>query len=275
MNFLRTTSLCLLCWGMAGFFNGALMAQDAPLGNYVFQVLLVDDADYSTSQVSQPSTELKFESDGEVFTVQAQSHGLSSLFSYEGAPELVFFKEVVGDEGEMIRQPIVRANLGESGRRVVFIRKSKTGKCYSSVLKVDPSFFQENHLRIQNLSNQVVRAKVSNRIEDLSSLAGHDFAIELKQGPPVVELLMAAYDGERAYVIENKNYVFRQGNRKIILLYNDPKQGNQVRYSSINIVRAPSTVVNVSDEKTKQVDVSGYYKGGRTAQSSGPDGPSR
>lgn len=250
--------------------------QNAEQGSHVFQVFLVDDIDYSNSRLSRPATELKFENRGEVFTIQAHSHGMSSLFSYEGSPRLVFFKEVAGDNGEIVRQPLTTVDLGEPGRRILFIRKAGNGRLYSSVIKIDPEFFKKDHLRIQNLSNHVVRARVSDGIETLQSLEGHDFKVDVEDGPPVVELLMAGHDGKEAYVIEKKHYVFRRGNRKMILLYNDRNKDMRVRYSSIFVRKAPEAVVNVSDEKEEQQDISGYYTAGGLGQGSepaGPDGP--
>lgn len=273
MRFLSSFSLLALSSVFCLASLNRVDAEDAVAGSYLFQVFLLDDTDYSESRMTAPAVELKFENNGEVYSIQAQSYSLGSLFSYEGSPRLTFFKEVIGADGEIIRQPLTRVDLGQAGRRIIFIRKKKSGRFASSVIRVDADLLKENHLRIQNLSNQAVHVKVANRFETLASLQGHDFSIDIEDGPPLVELTMGAVDGQKAYRIEKKKYVFRQGNRKMILLYNDASQRDRVDYSSIFVRNIPEKVVNVSDEKVLQEDISGYYTGEDSGEGEGPDGP--
>lgn len=249
----------LICQAFFFFLLIPVDAEEAELPSYLFQVFLIDDVDYSKSMQSTPATELQFESGGEVFTLQAQAHGLSPLFTYRGSPRLQFFRQTNGQQNEVFRQLLVEVDLGKPGRRIIFIRKRSNGKLYSSVIKMDPEYFRKNHLRIQNLSSHVIRAGVSDQVETLPSLGGHNFKVDIEEGLPVVDLRMAAYDGQEAYVVEKKKYVFRRGNRKMILLYNDLNKDGRVQYNSILIRDAPEKVVNLSQEKVAPRDLSGYY----------------
>jgi len=254
MKFLCSVVLFLLG---SSWFLSAQSNQEIELKQYVFRVLFIDDTDYSRAESYTPGIPLKFATDSGVFQIAAMNNSLSRPFRYVGPETIVFFEEGPMVEGVPVRTPIVSCRMGQTGDKIVIIRKTQNGKILSHAVHVDGADFKRNQIRLFNLSSQPLRAKVGDAVKDVAKRQVADFSAKPKGTRPVIGMAIAAYDGEKPYMVAKKKMVFKPNSRKVLLTYNSPRNPNQVVMSEFLLTDYDKDFENKSDDKPGRIDTVG------------------
>jgi hypothetical protein len=258
----KMRTVFIVCAGLCSFASFQLLHSQPEAGtmhSYVFRVLFIEDKDYSKLNKYTPGAYLKFQTTTGVFRISATNKSLSNAFRYEGSEELIFFEEtgIRDRDGQPMRQPLVRCRMGADGEKIVIIRKTVEEKYYSHVIDINAADFKKNRVRLFNLSDQPVRAKVGDEIQDLGSLQMAEYKVDTKGRRPIIALIIAAFDGENPYVVKKKKMLFRPDTKKLLLTYDSPRDPDKVIYSEFVLSDYDKDFKNISDKDLPEIDTLG------------------
>ena len=196
-----------------------------------------------------------FRSDEEDFRINAIPGKMTKTIQYKGSRKMMFFKEpVLGPDGEMIREPLLNLNLSRPGRKLVFLTRTEQGVISGKVMDIDNQGFSENVVRIMNVSQQKVKAKVGESVDDIPAMGLKDFRVDYDKKRFLVPLLIAGHNGEDIYKIEDRKMAMTQGGRKMLLLFPRRNNPNELTYTQFTI-QPPGFLFNSSDKKLKDARV--------------------
>ena len=174
---------------------------------------------------------LKFISKGKVRRIGADVGSLTREFSYTGQRNFSFVEEVIDEEGVVTHVPIVGADLGANGRKLIILIRDPSGRLIAKAIDVGASRFSENSVRCLNLARKQIRAKIGNSIRDLAPMGAGDFKVSGDTRKFVVPFILAtAGQGDQPVVIENSRLSFKQGGRILLFLYHDPADLSRIKY---------------------------------------------
>ena len=246
-RFLPLYVLCLL--------PVALSAQLTQLVNpYVFRVLFLNDVSEVGDGMIELGINLEFESKGEVFRVAAYSGKLTRYFRYTGSPDLVFFREGMSGEGELVRIPQVSVNLGAAGDKLVIIMSSPTGSLKAMVQDVGAGSLALGDVRIMNFTQHQVAVKIGEEVAKVNSSQARDLSPGIAAPRKMERLALAVMDGDMTYMLENRRVLFRRDESKLILVYPSLNDEEGMAYMMVDIKAEAPPQTNHSDEVVELYD---------------------
>lgn len=266
--FIPTRLLLLLATALASPLSGQPQAEtkeEAPKSIYTIHLLYMPTKDAADTTSVDYGLSLKFETEGEVYQVNALPGSLTRAIKYVGPPTFVLFEEIAGTDSEMARKPVVTAKLGLPGTKIIVLYKTSPTNVSARIMDVNRANFPDNTVRIANFSKQLIHAKIDDVVRELKSLTVKDFSLKNDAARFLVRLAIAGHNGEELYLIEKRRMAMRNGNRKLILLYHNTTDPNEVVYSTFEIP-AVTEVVNHSDDDIEKLDPRFLQEAGIGAQ---------
>jgi hypothetical protein len=232
---------------------------------YNFNVIYLSFPDPEGKQTEQPLN-LKFFSDEKAINLSAHEGGISRYFSHKGESRLYFFREAGTDEeGEIIYKPILNVDLGKSGQKLIFVIRKPNGSLGGQVFDMNLKAFPLNSLQLFNFSQKAMKARVADSVGTIAPFKAKNFAVEVEQRKIALDFALATEVDGRAKVIEMTRLAFRKNGRRLILVHNDPRNSEEIRYRVFPIAR-PTAVDNVSDTELEVEDYEKYRREERMMQ---------
>lgn len=228
-----------LLWLFTALPGFAQLAPAQEEGIYTFSVVYFNYQHGGSNDKQVPEINLEFQVGDEVYNLRAIEGGMSREFGYRGAKDLVFLKQIKGPEGEILYEPLVTADLGSVGRKLVVVLRNPSGDLVAHSFDIDARDFLPNTVRLINFSQQVIKAQVGEPVAVVESMGVHDYKVEGDARKFLVSLIMVASDGKKPYVIEKRRFAAAQNGRKVLLLYHNPRKLEQVTYVSFTIGAVP------------------------------------
>lgn len=222
---------------------------------YDFCVVFMDYYKNPDKRFMNLGVNLEFETGGEIFRIAAAFEKMSRVFRYKGGPELVFFKQVAGGDGEIEREVLCRADLGAAGQKLVLIMRNRSGKMSTQCLDIDEETFTAGTIRLMNYTPVPVALKIGSEMMTVGSMRTGDIHVVFEGARAIQPLAMAIVNGSDSYLIAKRRVVFGRDNRKLIITC--PEEGNAKRmgYLMLSINPYPSKIVNLSDPELHQFDL--------------------
>jgi hypothetical protein len=97
---------------------------------YTFNVIYLDYGKKSPSNLVIQGVNLSFFDEGKQFSIAAEAGAMSRVFKYKGSPNLVFYRELDGVDGEKEYRPLATAKMGKPGRKILIVSKGTNGRMY-------------------------------------------------------------------------------------------------------------------------------------------------
>ncbi len=203
---------------------------------YNLSIFFINYQETNSPRTNTIGINLKYISKGEVRRIGARVGSLTREFSYTGQRNFSFVEEVIDEEGVVTHVPIVGADLGAKGRKVVLLIRDPSGRLVSRVFDIGASKFSENSVRCLNLARKQIRAKIGSRVRDLSPMSVRDFEVSGDTRKFLVPLILAtAGQDDKAVIIEKSRISMKQGERSLVFLYHDPRDLSKVRYKRVTL----------------------------------------
>ncbi|GEM_PF-2031495 len=203
---------------------------------YNLSLFFINYQETDSPRTKTTGINLKYISKGEVRRIGARVGSLTREFSYTGQRNFSFVEEVIDEEGVVTHVPIVGADLGAKGRKVILVIRDPSGRLVSRVFDISGSKFSENSVRCINLARKQIRAKIGSRIRDLSPMSISDFEVSGDTRKFLVPLILATDgQGDKAVIIERSRISIKQGERSLVFLYHDTRDLRRVRYKRVTL----------------------------------------
>ena len=213
---------------------------------YYFNVVYLSLADSGGMREEEPLN-IKFFADQAPIHLSVHSGGISSYFSYKGAPVLYFYNENGTDEeGEIIYKPVLNASLGASGQKLIFVIAKPDGSLGARVFDMSVESFPLNTAQLLNFSKQPLLVRLGKEAGGVAPSKSRNFPIEIEQRREAINFALATNVGGQPEVIEMKRIAVTKNGRRLILVHNDPSQPAKIRHRVFPIAR-PVAVKNRSD----------------------------
>ena len=116
-----------------------------------------------------------------------------------------------------------------------------------------------------NKSQKAMKARVADSVGTIAPFKAKNFAVEVEQRKIALDFALATEVDGRAKVIEMTRLAFRKNGRRLILVHNDPRNPEEIRYRVFPIAR-PTAVDNVSDAELEVEDYEKYRREERMMQ---------
>ncbi|MGC6425096.1 MAG: hypothetical protein ACON4O_08945 [Lentimonas sp.] len=196
-----------------------------------------------------------FRTDEQDYRINATPGRITRTIQHKGSRKITFFKEpFIGEDGEVVREPLMSVGLGQPGRKMIFLSRNDSGTISGNVMDIDNQKFPDNTIRVINISDQKVKARIEDTVKEVGAMAIEDFRIKNSKSRFLVPLLIAGHNGKDIYKIEDRKMAMQQGGRKMLLLYPRMNKANELAYTQFTI-RPPGFVGNSSDKELKESDV--------------------
>jgi hypothetical protein len=238
------------------------LGQNATEGirKYHFNILYISLFGSSSVDTAKPLN-VKFFADEEPIHLSSQDGEMSSYFSHTGASVLYFYHENgTNEEGDIIYKPVFNVNLGSSGQKLIIVIPKPDGTLVSRVFDMDEDTFPSNSVQLLNFSQQTVLAKLGEKVGSVASSKSRNIPISIERRRDVVNLALAVNKDGKTEIVEMKRVAFTQNGRRLILVYNDPRDPEKVRHRIYHIAR-PLNVKNRSDDELEKENLDQYMQG--------------
>ncbi|MGC6455963.1 MAG: hypothetical protein ACON46_05480 [Coraliomargaritaceae bacterium] len=245
-----------------------------PSEEFAFSVIYLNYERGEALKKRVPGINLKFRTDEKIYHLSAAEESISRTFIYRGSDPLVFYREVTSPEGEEIYQPLVSAQLGQPGRKLIVIVRNEVGALQAFTFSMNKDIFLPGTVRLLNFSKQLVRAKIAENTAEVRSMGIHDFQVEGESRKFIVSLILAADDGEEIYLIEKRRFAVSKNGRKLLFIYPDSKKLDRVTYGSYRFGSLPKggnfsdAVMDIVDFEAQRLE---EWRNARQGEGS-PDG---
>ena len=226
---------------------------EGPLPEYSFSVVYLS---YQNSEINTkriPGINVKFRSDNERISLSVSEASISRTFVYRGSDPLVFFKEEIGPEGEVVFRPLVDVKLGKPGRKLITLVCNMAGSLKAYCFDMKEEAFLPGTIRLINFSKYPVRAKLGQDNAEIQPFKMHDYKVDGKTKKFLCALILGAYDEEGFYIIERRRLVATKDGRKLLFVYPDPQNPDRVTYANYGFEGIPE-YGNISDREIKEID---------------------
>lgn len=231
-------------------FERQMQAQAEPM--HFVSLLFLRNPTVKTSQY-QPAISLFYTSEEKDFRINAYPGTISRAIRYDGPNEFVLFDKQFNEEGEEVRIPKVRIDLGPPGLKMVVLTTNSEDKLLGKVIRTDERSFPENTVRIFNFCAQPVKAEVQNVAKDIPKMGLDDFQVKMDGPRAMVGFTVVAYDDGEGYLVARKPIGMSNGSRKFIVLFPNPKKPDRLTYTNLSINTGPF-YGNFSDEEVSTGD---------------------
>jgi hypothetical protein len=125
---------------------------------------------------------------------------------------------------------------------------------------MDEDTFPSNSVQLLNFSQQTVLAKLGEKVGSVASSKSRNIPISIERRRDVVNLALAVNKDGKTEIVEMKRVAFTQNGRRLILVYNDPRDPEKVRHRIYHIAR-PLNVKNRSDDELEKENLDQYMQG--------------
>tara|TARA_B100000989_G_scaffold130968_1_gene97245 strand:- start:330 stop:1178 length:849 start_codon:yes stop_codon:yes gene_type:complete len=238
------------------------LGQNATEGirKYHFNILYISLFGSSSGDTAKPLN-VKFFADEEPIHLSSQDGEMSSYFNHTGASILYFYHENgTNKEGDIIYKPVFNVNLGSSGQKLIIVIPKPDGTLVSRVFDMGEDTFPSNSAQLLNFSQQTVLAKLGDKVGSVASSKSRNIPISLERRRDVINFALAVNIDGKAEIVEMKRVAFTQNGRRLILVYNDPRDPEKVRHRIYHIAR-PLNVKNRSDDELEKENLDQYMQG--------------
>jgi hypothetical protein len=191
------------------------------------------------------------------FRINAYAGSISRSIRYDGGSEFVLFDKQLNEEGEEVRIPKIRIDLGRPGPKILVLTTNSEDNLIGRVLPTDERNFAKNAVRIFNFSTQPVKVQVQDTSKEIGQMAIEDFAVKMDKPRAMIAFTVAAYANGNGYLVARKRIGMPNGGRKFIVLFPSPTNPDQLTFTNLSINSGP-LVDNYSDEEVRETD-SDYY----------------
>lgn len=186
-----------------------------------------------TAERAQAGMSFQFESEEVVESVVARPGSTTEAFSYIGPPQLVFFRQQVSANGEIERVPLLSTTVGTVGEKLILVIRDPSGLFKGRVLDVGLGQFSAGNVRIINLSQFPVLAKLGEERVQLDRSGAHDFKLSGDKKRYVLRLSMAVKNEDEFDLLEDCNFGLRSNGRKLILIHPSQRNPQELVYSTL------------------------------------------
>lgn len=224
---------------------------------YTFNVIYLDYGNKRSSDFVVQGVNLSFFDGGKQFSIAAEAGAMSRTFKYEGASNLVFYRELDGVDGEKEYRPLVTAKMGKPGRKMVIVSAGTGGRMYAVAFDIGNIDFKSDSLRVVNLSRQEALVRIGEVTHRIKSLGAQNFRLKGERTRFLVRLAIAAVQGGQPKLIEDKRYAVNKDRRELIVLHHDTINPKKIVYTSF-LVGDDEEVENLSDDKIDSFDTSDF-----------------
>lgn len=252
----------LLCYI---FFSSTIGAQvtsnqsEAEQGfKYTFNVIYLDYGKKSSSNFVIQGANLSFFDGGKQFSIAAVAGGMSRTFKYEGASDLVFYRELDGVDGEKEYRSLATAKMGKPGRKILIVSKGPKGRMYAFAFDIGSIDFKSGSLRVVNLSQQESLVRIGEITQNIKPMGAYNFRLKGERTRFLVRLAIAAIQEGQPQLIEDRRYAVNKDRRELIVLHQDTTNPKKIGYTSF-LVGDDEEVENSSDDKIDSIDISDFY----------------
>ena len=228
-------------------------SKEEPLPEYSFSVVYLS---YQNSEIDTkriPGINVKFRSDDQIISLSVRESSISRTFVYRGIDPLVFFKEVISPEGEVVFRPLVNVKLGDPGRKLITLVRNEAGSLQAYYFDMREEAFLPGTIRLVNFSKHPVRAKLGQDNAEIQPFKMHDYKVDGKTKKFLCALILGAYDEQGFYIIERRRLVATKGGRKLLFVYPDPQNPDRVTYANYRF-EGISEHGNISDQEIEEID---------------------
>tara|TARA_B110000483_G_scaffold45613_1_gene56969 strand:+ start:892 stop:1734 length:843 start_codon:yes stop_codon:yes gene_type:complete len=235
------------------------LGQNATEGirKYHFNILYISLFGSSSGAIAEPLN-IKFFADEEPIHLSSQDGEMSSYFRHVGAPVLYFYHENgINEEGDIIYKPVLNVDLGPSGQKLIIVIPKSNGTLVSRVFDMDQDTFPLNSAQLLNFSQHTVLAKLGEKVGSVASSKSKNIPISIERRRDVINFALAVNIDGKTEVVEMKRLAFTQNGRRLILVYNDPRDPEKVRHRIYRIAK-PLNVKNRSDEELEKENLEEY-----------------
>ena len=268
-SLLRLRLLCayafffLILFGASPIVFGQ-STQDAT-GEYYFSVVYLSLADSGDMREEKPLN-VKFFADEAPIHLSARSGDASDYFSHKGAPVLYFYNENGTDEeGEIIYKPVLNVSLGASGQKLILVIYKPDGSLGARVFDMSEEAFPLNNAQLLNFSKQPVMVRLDEEVGAVAPFKSKNFSVEIEQRRSAINFALATNAGGQSEIIEKKRIAFTKNRRRLILVYNDPREPAKIRHR-IFPMALPTVVENRSNEELEAEDYEKYMREYRSGE---------
>ena len=238
------------------------LGQNASEGSrkYHFNILYISLFGSSSGDTANPLN-IKFFADEKPIHLSSQDGEMSSYFRHTGASILYFYHENgMNEEGDIIYKPVLNVNLGLSGQKLIIVIPKPDGTLVSRVFDMDEETFPSNSAQLLNFSQQTVLVKLGEKVGSVASSKSRNIPIFVERRRDVINFALAVSIDGKTEIVERKRFAFTQNGRRLILVYNDPRDVEKVRHRIYHIAR-PLNVKNRSDDELENENLDQYMQG--------------
>lgn len=225
---------------------------------YTFNIIYLDYGKKSSSNFVIQGANLSFFNGGKQFSIAAVAGGMSRTFKYEGASDLVFYRELDGVDGEKEYRPLATAKMGKPGRKILIVSKSPNGRMYARAFDIGSIDFKSGSLRVVNLSQQETLVRIGEITQKIKPMGAHSFRLKGERTRFLVRLAIAAIQEGQPKLIEDRRYAVNKDRRELIVLHQNTTNPKKIGYTSF-LVGDDEEVENSSDDKIDSIDISDFY----------------
>ena len=227
---------------------------------YHFNILYMSLFGSSSGGIAKPLN-IKFFADEEPIHLSTQDGEMSSYFRHVGASTLNFYRENgTNEEGEIIYKQVLNVDLGASGQKLIIVIPKPNGALVSRVFDMDQDKFPINTAQLLNFSQQTILAKLGEKVASVASLKSKNIPLLVEKRRDVINFALAVNIDGKPEVVEIKRVAFTQNGRRLIMVYNDPRNPSKVRHRFYHIAR-PLDVTNRSDQELEKENLDEYMQG--------------
>ena len=226
--------------------------------DYSFNVIFLDYGKKSFSNEIIQGVNLSFFDADEQFNIAAIAGGMSRTFKYKGSPNLVFYRELDGTDGEKEYLPLVTAKMGKPGRKILIVSADTNGRMYAFAYDIGSVDFKSGSLRVVNLSQQETLVRIGELTQKIKSMGAHNFRLKGEGNRFLVRFALAAIQDGQPRLIEDKRYAVNMNRRELIVLHQNTSNPKMISYTSF-LVGDDEDVENISDDKLDSIDISDFF----------------
>jgi len=198
--------------------------------------------------------------------LSARSGDASDYFSHKGAPVLYFYNENGTDEeGEIIYKPVLNVSLGASGQKLVFVIAKPGGSLGARVFDMSEDAFPLNNVQLLNFSKQSVIVQIGKEVGAVAPFKSKNFPVEIEQRRSAINFALATNTGGQSEIIEKKRIAFTKNRRRLVLVYNDPREPAKIRHRVFPMA-LPTAVENRSNDELEAIDYEKYMREFRSGE---------
>ena len=219
---------------------------------YNLSLFFINYQETDNPRIRTTGINLKFISKGEVRRIGVDVGSLTREFSYTGQSNFSFVEEIVDEEGVITHVPILGADLGAKGRKVILIIRDPSGRLLSRVFDIGSSRFSKDSIRCINLARKQIRAKIGSSVRDISPMSVIDFEVRGDSRKFLIPFILAtAGQGDQPVIIEKSRLAFKQGGRILLFLYHDPADLSRIKYRR-SILSEEILYEDISDDEVEE-----------------------